>query len=498
MKTTMIFIVAMTLSRLAFGQFPVNYNPDQQPTDQIQYFKPVEEDLFVGDCMPFSHNGVFYLYWLIDKGHHSALEGYGAHQWVLSTSTDIINWKHYDIALGLDEEWEKSICTGSVIHAKDAFYAFFATRSIQLSDGQRPKHKNDGKREELSFAVSEDGRSFRKLEPNPFFKAPDGYDPRNFRDPRVFADDEGYHLFISTAQAEPGMQGFGGSLAHLQSSDLRNWEIKEDVLTGQEHVPECPDYFKWGEWYYLVYGQGGATYYVKSRSPYGPWDYPRYQAIKEPFANVAKTAEFGNGRRLSAAWIGVRKDDTDDGRKLFGGNIVMRELVQQRDGTLDAKFTPELIPKTTGVLELPLTQGSSSSGTQDDLHIDSPNGIGFASLNGVPNNCRITLEIQPIGSIDEYGLQLRTADKASGGYRLNISANHQIVELGNVGIEAVEGLDQGITVDVIMTGDMIDVAIDNRRCLINRCPEQKGDQLWFYAKHGKVNFKSIKVYGLEE
>ena len=81
-----LMLVSFIVSN-AFAQFDINYNPDQQPTNQIQYFKPVEQDLFVGDCMPFSHDGVFYLYWLIDKGHHSALNGYGAHQWVLSTST---------------------------------------------------------------------------------------------------------------------------------------------------------------------------------------------------------------------------------------------------------------------------------------------------------------------------------------------------------------------------------------------------------------------------
>ena len=118
---TLVFITMMGLSSSSAQEkavpFDVNYNPALQPTNQIQYFKPVEKDLFVGDCIPFSYNGTFYLYWLIDKGHHSALNGLGGHQWALSTSKDLINWKHYPIALGIDEEWEKSICTGSLIYA---------------------------------------------------------------------------------------------------------------------------------------------------------------------------------------------------------------------------------------------------------------------------------------------------------------------------------------------------------------------------------------------
>jgi len=236
-STHIVIFLMICYWQIASSQFDVNYDPKQQPIDEIQYFKPVEHDLFVGDCMPFSHDGTLYMYWLIDKGHHSALNGYGAHQWVLSTSDDLINWKHYPIALGLDEEWEKSICTGSVIYAEESFYAFFATRSVR--DGQRY--------EEMSFAVSDDGKDFKKLKPNPFFTAPEGYDPGHFRDPKAVEDSDGYHLFISAYQSDPEMIGFGGTLAHLFSDDLRNWEVKAPILTGQRHTPECPDYFIWNE-----------------------------------------------------------------------------------------------------------------------------------------------------------------------------------------------------------------------------------------------------------
>ena len=79
-----IFIsIAFVLSGLVNGQaqFAVNYDPDIQPTDNIQYFKPVGGNQFVGDCIPFYKDGTYYLYWLLDEGHHSALNGLGGHQW---------------------------------------------------------------------------------------------------------------------------------------------------------------------------------------------------------------------------------------------------------------------------------------------------------------------------------------------------------------------------------------------------------------------------------
>jgi hypothetical protein len=108
------------------------------------------------------------------------------------------------------------------------------------------------------------------------------------------------------------------------------------------------------------------------------------------------------------------------------------------------------------------------------------------------------MEIETAGSVDEYGLYLRSREKAEAGYRLNFSPNNQTVSLGNTMIRAVSGLNKSIKLDIIVKDDIIDVSIDNKRCIVNRTPEQKGGFLWFYAKHGEVKFKSIKVSPLKE
>lgn len=134
MKKTFLITLSYLCSLSSFSQVAKDYNPTKQRTTGMQYFQPIESNLFAGDCMPFYHNGTFYLYWLLDEGHHAALDGLGGHQWALSTSTDLINWKHYPVALGIDEDWEKSICTGSVIADGDKIYAFYSTRVKE--DGQ--------------------------------------------------------------------------------------------------------------------------------------------------------------------------------------------------------------------------------------------------------------------------------------------------------------------------------------------------------------------------
>lgn len=482
-----IFILACLSSVIysSRSQFSVQYNPAVQPKNNLQYFTPAG-NLFVGDCIPFFHNNTWYLYWLVDSAHHAALNGLGGHQWVLSTTKDLINWKHHPISLGIDEEWEKSICTGSVVFANNRFYAYYATRLIN----------NEGKvNEKLSYAISNDGVKFIKQKPNPFYTSAPGYSQKDFRDPKVIVDSNGiFHLFVSSKKDSSLMQGADGALVHLTSKDLKKWEVKEPILTGQRSVPECPDYFYWSGWYYLIYGHHGNTFYVKSRSPYGPWQEPKYQTLNEDWSNVAKTAEFTNGRRIAAAWIPSRKDNKDDGREIFGGSAVFREVVQHEDGTLGTKFPPEMIPSASAPLRLNFKHDSMTTMPDAESYlISAPNGIGAGYFESIPVNCRITAEIEPIGDNEEYGLYLRSNAKAAGGYRLNFSANNRVVTLATTSIHAVDNLNNTIKVDIIMKDDIIDVSVDNRRCIVNRLPEQKGKMLWLYAKHGYVKFKSIKV-----
>ena len=184
----------------------------------MQYFKP-SGNLFVGDCIPFFHDNTYYLYWLVDSAHHSALNGLGGHQWVLSTTKDLKNWTHHPVVLGIDEDWEKSICTGSLVYANKKFYAFYATRLID-----KEKKVN----EQLSYAISNDGINFKKQKPNPFYTSAPGYSKKDFRDPKVIVDSTGvFHLFVSSKKDSSALHGADGALVHLTSKDLKKWEVKE-------------------------------------------------------------------------------------------------------------------------------------------------------------------------------------------------------------------------------------------------------------------------------
>lgn len=161
MKKALFLLFGFILTFTLQAQLSVKYDPSKQPVNNLQYFKPVGNNLFVGDAIPYFHNDTYYLFWLLDSAHHSSLGGLGGHQWAVSTTKDLKHWVNYPIAIGIDEDWEKSICTGSIAYADKKFYAFYATRLI---------NKQGKVNEQLSYAVSNDCIHFRKQKPNPFIR----------------------------------------------------------------------------------------------------------------------------------------------------------------------------------------------------------------------------------------------------------------------------------------------------------------------------------------
>ncbi|MHA4894162.1 family 43 glycosylhydrolase [Pedobacter sp. PWIIR3] len=490
MKPKIILLLSLFIftSSLCHAQLGVKYDPKIQSTGNLQYWRP-KGDLFVGDCMPYYKDGKFSLYWLLDSAHHASLKGLGGHQWALSTTTDLKNWKQEKVVLGIDEEWEKSICTGSIAFYKGKYYAFYATRLI---------NKEGNINEQLSYAISNDGINFDKQKPNPFYTSAPGYSKRDFRDPKVFVDEQTgeFHLLVSSWKENSPLAHAGGALVHLTSTDLKNWAVSEPILTGQGSVPECPDYFFWKGWYYLLYSDNGDTYYVKSRQPYGPWEEPKHQALIENWSNVVKTASFKNDRRIAASWIPSRHENNDNHGEIFGGNLLFRELIQAPDGSLDTQFPEEMIPAAGADLNLKIIAEQYAVAGLGEVAITAPNGVGSARMENVPAQCRITMEIAQGTSLEEYGLYLRADDRAERGYRLNFSPINGTVNLAGDEIKAVAGLDKTIKIDLILKDDIIDLCINNKRCIVNRKPEQKGGGLYFYAKHGSIKFKSVKVMPL--
>jgi beta-fructofuranosidase len=136
---------------------------------------------------------------------------------------------------------------------------------------------------------------------------------------------------------------------------------------------------------------------------------------------------------------------------------------------------------------------SGATGASSHIELDAAHGLEVGILSSVPRNARITAHVEAEGATGEFGICLREEGRFDRGYDLCFLPSEHRVVLHDQSIWAVDGLDAAITLDIILKDDIIDVCIDDRRCLINRCPELHGNRLAFYCRNGSVTFSAIEA-----
>ncbi len=274
-------------------------------------WRPKGHNTSVGDCMPFAHDGVYRLFYLFDRRHHRSKWGLGAHQWAQITTTDFKTWRSCPLAIPIESQEEGSICTGSLAWHEGTCYAFYAVRMSDRSPAR------------LTWATSSDGVRFNKS--GRFVTLSEPYEPVSARDPKVFADQNGlFHMLVTTSVAG------NGSLAHLVSTDLEQWrQLAPFICLDTREQPECPDYFYYNGFTYLVYSLRGTAHYFVSRNPFGPWTAPSGNQVGPDGLRVPKAAILQD-RLVFAGFVA-----DGDG---YGGRFALYETTGQRDGRLT--FTP--------------------------------------------------------------------------------------------------------------------------------------------------------------
>ena len=92
------------------------------------------------------------------------------------------------------------------------------------------------------------------------------------------------------------------------------------------NCPECPEMYKMGEYWYLVYSrfsERAQTIYRYSKSPYGPWRTPKFDGIDNRRFYAAKSLIDNRGRRIYFAWTPEREKQSDDELWQTGGDFAI-------------------------------------------------------------------------------------------------------------------------------------------------------------------------------
>ncbi|NLG24005.1 MAG: glycosyl hydrolase [Clostridiales bacterium] len=435
-------------------------------TGPMQYFTWPGSNTGVGDCMPFSRDGRYCLYYLFDRRGHRSKGGLGAHQWAQISSADLRTWTLHPMALPITEQWEGSICTGSLIQKDGLTYAFYAVR---MSDGSPAR---------MTWATSGDGVRFEKS--GRYFALTDPYEPVSARDPMVFLGADGqYHMLVTTSL--PALGRYGGALAHLVSRDLAEWtQLDPFIVPGYADQPECSDYFEWNGWYYLVFANFAVARYRMSRSPFGPWIKPAHDVLDTVEDQVVKTAAFGN-RRLMTGFL-ARYPRT------YAGNAVTHELVQRPDGTLGVRFVEEILPPFGPRLDVA------------ELRVECAEGRAHAALAADLRGFRLRARLALGGDGALGGLSMAIGgrehrldfDRAAG--MISAMRPDHNFRMGDPRLQLPGvNLAEPIAIDLIVKGSILDLALGDGRAMTMRLSDDLsgGFELSAYAQTGALTVADI-------
>lgn len=283
------------------------------------FYKPA--DGFLGDVIPFFWDGVYHAFYLKaplpprrDGAHHTPY----AHL----ASRDMVHWEELPLAIepGPPDAPDSVSCfTGACIERDGVFYMFYTG------------FRGEGEAQTVCLATSADLIKWEKDPRNPLIEAdPRWYETVDWRDPFPFWNEEaGEYWMLLAAREKTGPDNRRGCIALMTSPDLQTWEVKPPFWSPRlYYTHECPDLFRWDEYWVLVYStfsERNITHYRLSKSLAGPWLAPENDAFDGRAFYAAKTAGDGK-RRFVFGWNPTREDERDEGVWQWAGHLVVHEL----------------------------------------------------------------------------------------------------------------------------------------------------------------------------
>lgn len=383
---------------------------------------------WAADFVPFYAKGKYQLFYLHDWRDHAKF-GEGT-PWYLISTNDFVNYTEHGevLARGTKEQQDLYVFTGSVIEANGQYHIFYT--------GHNPHFRKQNKPEQgVMHAVSDDLLSWRKIPEHTFFAPGDKYEPHDWRDPFVFYDDESreYKMLLA-ARYKTGIPRRRGLTAMCASKDLINWEVREPFYSPDLYFThECPDLFKMGDWWYLVFSEFTdliQTRYRMSRSLKGPWLTPKRDTFDARAFYAAKTASDGR-RRFIFGWDPTREENKDYRNWNWGGNLVVHEIHQEKDGELYVTV-PDGVDKAFNK-QSPITfdvKAGDVKITGNDVRIVAPGSFGASAAGLMPERCKIETTIQFEPNTRGCGLMLRASDDLDSVYyvRLEPQSNRLVFD----------------------------------------------------------------------
>ena len=436
----------------------VTGDPAKDWAGTTQRFVPTDEKGFstyytpaigrVGDPMPFYDQkaGDFKVLYLqeydnnMDKRFHPI--------WGVQT-TDGCNYTSLGEVIPFgDNDYQQDAAIGTgCAYEKDGVYYIYYT-------GHNGNCQN---REVVMRATSTDFKTWTKDNLWTLNGPEFGYSGNDFRDPQIFvADDNLYHMVISTYPTGGGDPCF----AEFKSTDLKTWEHVGHFKMIWDRMLECPDIFKMGNYWYLVYSESFRTPWsrkvkymvgnswddLKACFNQGPrWPQDGREGVLDSRAFYAgKTASNGTDRFIWG-WCPFRSGADIDEKNInvggekdgdepnWSGALVCHKVQQNSDGTLVLVPVPAMDDK----YDMPqIVEVMESNGYTNGTLTGNDAYVMYTRL-GVHNH--ISLTVKTAGNRDKFGISFVRSTDAKKYYTLVFNDENENWRKVNFEQEGAEG-----------------------------------------------------------
>ena len=457
-----------------------------------RFFKP--DHARVGDTIPFYWDGVYHIFYLkrFADDTHDRIET----DWWHLTSTDLVTFTEVGVAVkrGGTKDPDHSAATGSIVRVGEEFHLYYTGFSAwQLANG--------GRHQTILRARSADLNTWTKDPDFSLVADEERYDRHEWRDPFVFWDDDArvYRMLIA-GQKNDGPALRRGATIAATSVDGEDWVIGDPLWAPELFsMHECPDLFRTGDWWYLVYStltDRTVTRYRMARSLDGPWTAPADDELDGLGLYAAKTIYDGD-RRYLVGWCPNYTAGKDGASWLWGGNLVVHELFQTPDGRLlvrgDRRARDEFAQ-----LAVPVAFGPTRA--------ESARGYATSRLGVMPYVGYTDVTLSPAPGTKVFGIELRTDDERRHGYSVSVEpALHRlrIDRLNRFGADApfdvrpFELLGGTVSLSIEFDGEVTVIYVDDEKAMTFRGYDLDGDQLAVFVEEGAVEAASGNVFSLQ-
>lgn len=468
------------------------------------YYRPTKG--VAADVIPFFYNGEYYLFYLKDYRDRE-LHGEGV-PWNLLKTSDLVQFHELGEVLsrGSAEEQDLFVFTGSVFQSKDKFYIFYTGHNYHLAESQRPMQA-------ILLAESDDLVHWTKR-PDFRLEAPSVYEKHDFRDPFVFYDEsEHQYKMLLAGRLKTGLYRERGCTIMATSHDLFHWDVNPIPFYAPHrfYTHECPDLFRIGDWYYLIFSEFNdkcSTRYRMSKSINGPWIAPEVDTFDNRSYYAAKTASDGSKRYLFG-WNPIKNHEKDAERWQWGGTIVPHEIVQSEDGQLFVKC-PDAIKEAYSIPVpiLDVEPKGTVSIAPNLWRIGDRFGSSSVRIGKIPECCRIDIEWSFYGPAKDFGVFLNQSEDGMDGYfikfepsfnrlcidrpKRNWDDHHFMVESER--FCPLTASPSRHTMVLILEGSVLECYVDDRIAMSSRMFDFHGLDFGLYANESEIIVHRCAIY----